>query len=212
MWVTSWLPFLDRRIAASAFISSSVWQLIQLISQSIRRYAAQGSTRGGPSTTTYALIATVAAGGGGVFYWYNSRNQNTAKSESGKAAPKSIQSSSSNPPLASDPKPPTATFLGGDQGWVDLKLESVAILSHNTKKFRFALPTEDAVSGLRVACEHRPMSLDGKLDWLVTAAILTKYQGPEMEKVCPSCSCFSALSLWQIEASDTPIHPNKWRR
>lgn len=126
-----------------------------MISQSIRRYAAQGSTSGGPSTTTYALIATVAAGGGGVFYWYNGRNQNTAKSDSGKAAPKSNQSDSSNPPLASDPKPPTATFLGGDQGWVDLKLESVEILSHNTKKFRFALPTEDAVSGLRVACEHR---------------------------------------------------------
>lgn len=125
------------------------------MSQSIRRYAAQGSTSGGPSTSTYALIATVAAGGGGVFYWYNGRNQNTAKSDSGKAAPKSNQSDSSNPPLASDPKPPTATFLGGDQGWVDLKLDNVEILSHNTKKFRFALPTEDAVSGLRVACEHR---------------------------------------------------------
>lgn len=150
------IAFFRWKSCNSAFMSSSIWQLIQLISQTIRRYAAQGSISGGPSTTTYALIATVTAGGGGVYYWYNSRNQNTAKSESGKAAPKSVHSNSSNPPLASDPKPPTATFLGGDQGWLDLKLESVEILSHNTKKFRFALPTEDAVSGLRVACKHRP--------------------------------------------------------
>ena len=130
-----------------------------MVSQSIRRYTAQGSSSGGSSTTTYALIATAAAGGGGVIYWYNSRNQSTAKSDSGKAAPKTNQSNSGNLPLASDPKSPTATFLGGDQGWVDLKLESVEVLSHNTKKFRFALPSEDAVSGLRVACEHCPFNL-----------------------------------------------------
>ncbi len=63
-------------------------------------------------------------------------------------------------------KPSNAAFLGGDQGWIDLKLESVEELSHNTKKFRFALPNEDDISGLHIA-----------------SAILTKYKDPEMEKV-----------------------------
>lgn len=33
-----------------------------------------------------------------------------------------------------------------------MKLESVENINSNTKKFRFALPEEDAVSGLAVAC------------------------------------------------------------
>jgi len=66
-------------------------------------------------------------------------------------------------------KPKTAgaksAFIGGDQGFISLKLESVENVNHNTKKFRFALPEEDQVSGLVIA-----------------SAILTKYKGPEMEK------------------------------
>ncbi len=50
-------------------------------------------------------------------------------------------------------KPAQKTFKGGEQGWVDLKLESVEELNHNTKKLRFALPDKDDVSGLEVACE-----------------------------------------------------------
>ena len=49
-------------------------------------------------------------------------------------------------------KPAQKTFTGGEQGWVDLKLESVEEINHNTKKFRFALPDKDDVSGLEVAC------------------------------------------------------------
>ena len=49
-------------------------------------------------------------------------------------------------------KPANSAFLGGDQGWIDLKLERVEELNHNTKKFRFALPKEDDVSGLQIAC------------------------------------------------------------
>ena len=56
-------------------------------------------------------------------------------------------------------------FKGGDQGFIDLKLESVEEINHNTKKFRFALPNSDDVSGLQIA-----------------SALLTKYKGPEMEK------------------------------
>lgn len=35
---------------------------------------------------------------------------------------------------------------------MDLKLENVEELSHNAKKFRFALPDKNDVSGLEVAC------------------------------------------------------------
>lgn len=56
---------------------------------------------------------------------------------------------------ASD-KPAQKTFTGGEQGWVDLKLESVEELNHNTKKFRFALPDKDDVSGLEIACTGDP--------------------------------------------------------
>ncbi len=49
-------------------------------------------------------------------------------------------------------KPAQKTFKGGDQGWLDLKLESVEQINHNTKKLRFALPDKDDVSGLQVAC------------------------------------------------------------
>lgn len=46
-----------------------------------------------------------------------------------------------------------------------MKLDSIENINHNTKKFRFSLPEEDQVSGLHIA-----------------SALLTKYQGPEMEK------------------------------
>ncbi|KAL8816437.1 MAG: hypothetical protein Q9191_008330, partial [Dirinaria sp. TL-2023a] len=49
-------------------------------------------------------------------------------------------------------KAPNAAFKGGDQGFIDLKLESVEEINHNTKKFRFALPNPDDVSGLHIAC------------------------------------------------------------
>ncbi|KAL8723840.1 MAG: hypothetical protein Q9181_007147 [Wetmoreana brouardii] len=63
-------------------------------------------------------------------------------------------------------KPPNKTFKGGDQGWLDLKLHSVQTINHNTSIFRFKLPDENDVSGLQTA-----------------SALLTKYKGPEMEKV-----------------------------
>ncbi|KAL8979590.1 MAG: hypothetical protein Q9177_006102 [Variospora cf. flavescens] len=67
--------------------------------------------------------------------------------------------------VANDGKPANKAFTGGDQGWIDLKLESVEELSQNTKKLRFALPDKDDVSGLQIA-----------------SALLTKYKGPDMEK------------------------------
>lgn len=58
-----------------------------------------------------------------------------------------------------------SAFTGGEQGWISLKLDKVENINHNTKKFRFALPEEDQVSGLVIA-----------------SALLTKYKGLEMEK------------------------------
>lgn len=81
-------------------------------------------------------------------------------------------------------KPSKKTFTGGEQGWVDLKLESVEEVNHNTKKFRFALPEENDVSGLDVACTSRLLqekNVKRHTDESI-AALLTKYKGPEMEK------------------------------
>lgn len=60
---------------------------------------------------------------------------------------------------------PSKCFTGGDQGFVSLVLDHVENVNHNTKKFRFKLNEEDAVSGLPI-----------------TSALITKYKGPEMEK------------------------------
>lgn len=43
-------------------------------------------------------------------------------------------------------------FVGGDQGWVDLKLAHVETLSPNVKKFIFEFEDPEAVSGLHIAC------------------------------------------------------------
>ncbi|TQS36284.1 hypothetical protein Golomagni_03271 [Golovinomyces magnicellulatus] len=51
------------------------------------------------------------------------------------------------------------------QGFINLKLENVENINHNTKKLRFALPEKDQVSGLQTA-----------------SCLLTKFKGPEMEK------------------------------
>lgn len=52
-------------------------------------------------------------------------------------------------------------FKGGDQGFVDLKLESVEQINHNTKKFRFAFPNPDDVSGLHTTCRIETLLVKG---------------------------------------------------
>ena len=61
--------------------------------------------------------------------------------------------------------PHSPTLKCGDQGFIDLKLESVEEINHNTKKFRFALPNSDNVLGLSIAL-----------------ALLTKYKGLKINK------------------------------
>ena len=107
----------------------------------------------------YATITAAALGGGGYYYYQRTRPETIAppSNEERKTVP------ASSPASASAPQ--GAAFTGGEQGFIDLKLESVEELNHNTKKFRFALPNKDDVSGLQIA-----------------SALITKYKGPEMDK------------------------------
>ena len=75
---------------------------------------------------------------------------------------------SSAPPSKDEQQNVPATnkaFKGGDQGFLPLKLESVEPINHNTKRFRFALPNADDVSGLPI-----------------TSALITKFKKEGDEK------------------------------
>jgi hypothetical protein len=46
-----------------------------------------------------------------------------------------------------------AKVFGKGPAFTSLRLDSVETLSHDTKRFRFALPSETTVSGLEPCCE-----------------------------------------------------------
>ncbi|PWW75065.1 ferredoxin reductase-like protein [Tuber magnatum] len=89
----------------------------------------------------YSAIAAIAGGAG--YYYYSTTGVEKVEAVLG---------------------PPEVT-LKGDGEWVDLKLAEITDVTHNTKKFRFKLPSENHVSGLKIA-----------------SAILTKYKAPTDEK------------------------------
>ena len=124
--------------------------------QSIRRYASPPGPAGsgGSNTAIYATLTAAALGGAGYYYYRRT-------SSPGAQAPASTSEQTNIPGTTASATSPSAAFKGGDQGFIDLKLESVEIINHNTKKLRFALPNPDDVSGLPV-----------------TSAIITKYKGP----------------------------------
>lgn len=102
--------------------------------------------------------------GGAGYYFYNqgdNASKVSAAVDKAEDKAKDLTGKGGSAIVASGKK----AFTGGDQGFISLKLESVENINHNTKKFRFALPEGDQVSGLAVA-----------------SALLTKYKGPEMEK------------------------------
>ena len=109
--------------------------------QGVRRYATTttpaGQEKKSSSTLLYAAIALAGAGTG--YYFYTAG-----------AAPKA-------------PLPPAIPTLTGD--WVDLKLAKIEQVSPNTKRLRFELPSENHVSGLRIA-----------------SALLTRHKGPNDQK------------------------------
>jgi cytochrome-b5 reductase len=127
-----------------------------------RLYATENSKGGVAGSIGKSVIGAVPWVAAGAFGAYVYEAFGPAK------AAKPAEAKSDEAPKE-EPKPTIigtkSAFTGGDQGFISLKLESVENVNHNTKKFRFALPEEDQVSGLKVA-----------------SALLTKYKGPEMEK------------------------------
>lgn len=95
--------------------------------QSFRKYSTEAPRQRANLTPIYLGITALGLGVG--LYRYNS---GSASAE----APKQRQS----------------VFVGGDQGWVDLKLSEAETLSHNVKRLRFEFPDKEKVSGLHIAC------------------------------------------------------------
>jgi hypothetical protein len=132
---------------------SSSRTLLTLVQQ-YRRYATEPPASGGSNAFFYVGLTTVLGGGGAYYYYLNQAKVNKVAAKAGL-----VKDSATNGASAAK------AFTGGEQGFISLKLESVENVNHNTKKFRFALPEKDQVSGLVIA-----------------SAILTKFKGPNMEK------------------------------
>lgn len=109
----------------------------------------------------YGIIGTAILGGATYYYSGRRGEINSAVRDAKVKAEEAVTAGKAKVESATG----KAAFTGGDQGFISLKLESIENVNHNTKKFRFALPEEDQVSGLKVA-----------------SALLTKYKGPNMEK------------------------------
>lgn len=143
------------------------------IAQQVRRYASEAPKSGGSNGILYTGIG--AAGLAGAYLYL--RGGDTPTGQKGNA-----------PPSAEANKIPASTgsakkaFTGGEQGFVSLLLEKSEIVNHNTKKLTFKLPEEDMESGLPVACELDQRPWIGRSADMDTAAVITKYKGPEMQK------------------------------
>lgn len=124
-----------------------------ILQQPVRTYAtSNSSSSGGLGPVGYGAIAAVA-GLGGYYYYANVKGKAppipNAPVPSQLVGDKAEKSESQQPPPSEDAK----TFLGGDQDFVKLKLDSVEDVNHNTKRFIFSLAKEDHVSGVHVACK-----------------------------------------------------------
>ncbi|KAL6713752.1 NADH-cytochrome b5 reductase [Lecanora helva] len=142
-------------------LARSLFRSAQPLKQSIRHYATPPGPASSSSNAALYSAITIATLGGGGYYYYNRTLPTSASAPPSASERKTIPST----PAPSVSAPQTAAFTGGDQGFIDLKLDSVSEINHNTKKFRFALPNSDDVSGLQIA-----------------SALITKYKGPGMEK------------------------------
>ncbi|KAL0474313.1 NADH-cytochrome b5 reductase [Neurospora intermedia] len=120
--------------------------------QTRRSYATEPS-KGGSSSTILLGAAAVGLAGAGAYFF------------SGAGAAKKAEASVKQVTEKITPGEIKKAFVGGDQGWLSLKLEEVELVNHNTKRLRFRLPEDDMVSGLHVA-----------------SAILTKFKPIDAEK------------------------------
>merc|ERR1712177_103381 len=147
--------------SAVKMFSNRFFRPAQQLSGHVRRYATEPPKSGGSGAGLYGAIGAAALGGG---YWYMNQGSHGSVNESAAHGQPASKSQEQTTPAKAGPNA-VKTFTGGDQGFIPLVLDSTEQVSHNTKKLRFKLSSEDAVAGLPVA-----------------SALITKYKGPEMEK------------------------------
>lgn len=123
----------------------------------MRRYASESTSAGGSNALLYGGIGAGALGGG--YYLYN-RQYGYATAPT--SAPPSEKEEQNVPAKASEP---SKVFVGGDQGFIPLKLDKVEDINHNTSRFSFKFDDSEATGGLSVC-----------------SALLTKFQGENDEK------------------------------
>ncbi len=100
-------------------------------------------------------MGAAAIGSGILGYTFLGSSSKTSKTD---GAPSQSTDDKKNINTQKEQAPAGKTFTGGEQGFVDLKLKEIIDYNHNTKRFKFALPDEEHVSGLNVACkwDERP--------------------------------------------------------
>lgn len=118
----------------------------------MRTYATEQPSAGSSRAPIYVALAAVPIGYGAYQYFGNGSKQTSL----GDVATKASAEATGEPPK---------TFTGGDQGFIQLRLKEVIPYNHNTKKFVFALPSDEHVSGLHIA-----------------SALLTRYQSEKKDE------------------------------
>lgn len=125
-----------------------VHKLTEDLCQGMRTYATEAPQKG--SSATPWIVAAAALGTGYAGYLYLGQPK-TVKEAADKAKTEAGAVAAAVPGIG-----PKKAFTGGNQDFIDLKLVSIDSYNHNTKRFKFALPEDDQVSGLHIACTWRP--------------------------------------------------------
>ena len=142
-------PFLNNNLPGTKPRTARLTLRLLIALQNVRRYATEGSPSGG-------MNKWIKRGGiafGTIFVGFGVARALVRKPDPNSEEDRRAYEELTGKKLGhTSDKPAQKTFKGGDQGWLDLKLESVEQINHNTKKLRFALPDKDDVSGLQIAC------------------------------------------------------------
>jgi cytochrome-b5 reductase len=110
--------------------------------------ASSSSSSSGSSSTLLYAAGALGVGGAATYYFWPA-GSGAAKVAEAKAKVKDAAARAGVGVGAGEGAKKALT--GGEQGFVSLKLAEVQDVNHNTKRFRFKLPEEDMVSGLKVA-------------------------------------------------------------
>ncbi|KAF2215683.1 hypothetical protein CERZMDRAFT_104874 [Cercospora zeae-maydis SCOH1-5] len=136
--------------------SSRLFRPAAQLSQHVRRYASEAPKSGGSNGLLLGAVGAAALGGG--YYAFAGTKDPVALAKENTAPAYENMTPAQG-------GPPDKVFIGGDQGFISLKLDKVEEINHNTKKFIFSFDNPEAVSGLPV-----------------TSALITKYKGPDDAK------------------------------